>query len=107
MRQLPAVFGAPARWRALAGSKLPAQKAGASFRTPYRQDFDVTLPRAGRGQESTKHGITRVSGLRGLGDMVSSSVLLWGKSRYVAQPTTWSATLFEKICVSTHAVGAA
>ena len=26
-----------------AGSKQPAQKAGASSRTPYRDDFDVTL----------------------------------------------------------------
>ncbi len=26
-----------------AGSKLPAQKAGASSRTPYRHDFDGTL----------------------------------------------------------------
>ena len=26
-----------------AGSKLPAQKAGASSRTPYRRDFDVAL----------------------------------------------------------------
>ena len=37
-----------------AGSKLPAQKAGASSRTPYRHDFDVTLngasARVGRGQ---------------------------------------------------------
>ena len=28
-----------------AGSKLPAQKAGASSRTPYRRDFDVALRR--------------------------------------------------------------
>ncbi len=27
-----------------AGSKLPAQKARASSRTPYRHDFDVPLP---------------------------------------------------------------
>ena len=27
-----------------AGSKLPAEKAGASSRTPYRRDFDVALP---------------------------------------------------------------
>ena len=26
-----------------AGSKLPAEKAGASSRTPYRRDFDVAL----------------------------------------------------------------
>ena len=26
-----------------AGSKLPAQKAGASSRTPYRRDFDVAV----------------------------------------------------------------
>ena len=32
-----------------AGSKLPAQKAGASSRTPYRRDFDVPLTLGDRG----------------------------------------------------------
>ena len=36
-----------------AGSKLPAQKAGASSRTPYRDDFDVTRHRAWSSLNST------------------------------------------------------
>ena len=32
-----------------AGSKLPAQKAGASSRTPFRRDFDVALTLGDRG----------------------------------------------------------
>ena len=36
-----------------AGSKLPAQKAGASSRTPYRRDFDVTLSETSGGESGS------------------------------------------------------
>ena len=44
-----------------AGGKLPAQKAGASSRTPYRDDFDVPL-----GDTGVRRTFTPKSGTIGL-----------------------------------------